>query len=413
MTDDALPVHDLDTAPTAAPPELLSGVRVLDLTTSIAAPYATMLLADLGAEVLKVERPGAGDDSRAWGPPFLDGESLWFLSVNRSKRSITLDITSDPGQEVLHRLVAACDVVVVNMTGRVQRKLGLDRETLTAVRPDLVHVSISGYGLTGAHAGLSGYDLIAEGYSGIMDVTGEAGSPPQKIGAPAADVLAGMDAALGAVSALFDRARTGRGHGVDVSLVESMTRMLTPRIVTYLGSGEVPRRTGAKDSVIAIYQSFDTADRPLTLGLGNDGIWARFWEAVGDPGFGADERFTGNSRRHDHRAEILDRIAAILRQRPRAHWLSLFARARVPAGPIHSVDEVAADPHLRERGMFYRMTRGDTTIPQVGLGIRFDDTAAAPSAPPPVLGADTDDVLHDIAGLSLDEIDGLRDKNVI
>ncbi|OLL76828.1 L-carnitine dehydratase/bile acid-inducible protein F [Pseudonocardia sp. Ae168_Ps1] len=162
----ALPVDDLGTAPTADPPALLSGVRVLDLTTSIAAPYATMLLADLGAEVLKVERPGAGDDSRAWGPPFLDGESLWFLSVNRSKRSITLDITSDPGQEVLHRLVAACDVVVVNMTGRVQRKLGLDREALTAVRPDLVHVSISGYGLTGAHADLSGYDLIAEGYRG-------------------------------------------------------------------------------------------------------------------------------------------------------------------------------------------------------------------------------------------------------
>nr|WP_254850119.1 CoA transferase [Pseudonocardia sp. Ae263_Ps1] len=246
-----------------------------------------------------------------------------------------------------------------------------------------------------------------------MDVTGEAGSPPQKIGAPAADVLAGMDAALGAVSALFDRARTGRGHGVDVSLVESMTRMLTPCIVTYLGSGEVPRRAGAKDSVIAVYQSFDTADRPLTLGLGNDGIWARFWEAVGDPGFGAAGRFVDNSSRSRNREEIVERISAILQQRPRAHWLAVFAQARVPAGPIHSVDEVAADPHLRERGMFYRMERGGTRIPQVGLGIRFDDAAPAPAAPPPALGADTDDVLHDIAGLSRDEIDGLRDKDVI
>ncbi|MCE3554728.1 CoA transferase [Pseudonocardia sp. RS11V-5] len=407
-----LPSHDLDPAPTGRP-GLLSGIRVLDLTTSVAAPYATMLLGDLGAEILKVERPGSGDDSRAWGPPFLDGESLWFLSVNRSKRSVTLDITSAPGQEVLHRLVAACDVVVVNMTGRVQRKLGLDRETLTAVRPDLVHVSISGYGLTGEHAGLSGYDLIAEGYSGIMDVTGAADSPPQKIGAPAADVLAGMDAALGAVSALFDRARTGRGHGVDVSLVESMTRMLAPRLVSYLGSGEVPRRSGGTDSVIAIYQAFETADRPLTLGLGNDGIWARFWASVGDPEFGADPRFRSNSDRREHRAEIVERIAGILRGQSRVHWLGVLAEARVPAGPINSLDEVAADPHLRGRGLFYGIERNGAVIPQVGLGIRFDDAAAGPSAVPPRLGADTDDVLREIAGLSAEEIERLRDKDVV
>jgi crotonobetainyl-CoA:carnitine CoA-transferase CaiB-like acyl-CoA transferase len=386
---------------------------VLDLTTSVAAPYATMLLGDLGAEVIKVEKPKGGDDSRAWGPPFLEGESLWYLSVNRNKKSLALDYANPDGLAALHRLVAVCDVVVVNLVPAVQKKLRVDYATLQAIRPDIVFVSITGFGLTGARAHKTCYDLIAEGYSGIMDITGEADSPPQKIGAPAADLLAGTDAVIGALAALFDRARTGRGHLVDISMVESMTRLLTPRIVTYLGSGEVPRRTGAKDSVIAIYQSFDTSDLPITLGIGNDGIWSRFWDVVGDPDFGADPRFATNALRHRHRPEIVARISALLATQPRAHWLEALERAKVPAGPINRVDEIASDPELIDRGFLYQLARGALHVPQVGLGIGVDGLSATPRLAPPALGEHSEEVLREIAGLDATELGRLREQGVI
>jgi hypothetical protein len=209
---------------------LLAGVRVLDLTTSIAGPYASLLLGDLGAEVIKVERPCVGDDARHWGPPFLDGESLWFLSVNRNKRSLALDYARAEGHALLLELVAQSDVVILNQLPRLQAKLGTDYATLKGAREDLIHVALTGFGLTGERADRPCYDLIAEGFSGVMDLTGEAGGPPQKIGTPAADLLAGSDAALAAVAALLDRQRTGRGHQIDVALVESMTRFMSPRL---------------------------------------------------------------------------------------------------------------------------------------------------------------------------------------
>ena len=247
---DALPVP-------ASPPaaSLLAGVTVIDLTTSIAGPYATMLLADMGARVIKIERPGSGDDCRAWGPPWHEGESLWFLSVNRNKESITLDYSGEAGRKVLHDLVKKADVVIVNLVGRVQKKLGIDYAALQKIRPDLVFVSLTGFGLTGARKDFPCYDLIAEGYSSVMDLTGEADSPPQKVGTPAADLISGMDAAMATLAALFERAKSGKGHHIDIAMVDSMTRFMSPRIVPYLGTGEVPQRTGAKDSVIAVYQA--------------------------------------------------------------------------------------------------------------------------------------------------------------
>jgi crotonobetainyl-CoA:carnitine CoA-transferase CaiB-like acyl-CoA transferase len=408
-----LPLNALPLSPDGTALRFLEGVRVLDLTTSVAAPFGTMMMADLGAEVVKVERRKTGDDSRAWGPPFLDGESLWYLSVNRGKSSITLDYAAPRGREVLHRLVAAADVVVLNVVPRVQKKLGIDYDALRAVRPDLIHVSVTGFGATGQRAELPSYDLIAEGYSGIMDITGEPDSPPQKVGTPAADLLAGMDAVIGTLAALYDRARTGNGHQVDISMYESMARFVGPRIVTYLGSGEVPRRSGARDSVIPVYQAFDTADEPITVGMGNDRLWHRFWEAVGDPGYGADARFSDSPSRLAHRAEIVARIQAILRTMPRDHWLAVLAEARVPSGPINRIDQVAADQGLMERGFLYRMQRGDGVIPQVGLGIRFDDSAAGPGRPPPALGEDTARVLSAWAGFSEEEIAALGQAEIV
>ena len=371
---------------------LLDGIRVVDVTTSIAGPYATMLLSDFGAEVIKVERP-RGDDARAWGPPFLDDQSLWFTSVNRNKKSVVIDARTDQGRADLMALIRTADVYVTNQPPDVQRKLGMDYDTLRGQRDDLVFVSITGFGLTGERAGLTCYDLIAEGHSGVMDITGAAGGGPQKIGTPAADMLAGQDAAMAAMAALFERQRTGQGHLIDVSLVESMTRFLTCRISPYLGSGEVPVRSGGTDSVIAIYQAFETADLPMTLGLGSDAIWQRFWQAVGDPDYGARPEFATNADRRRHRAAIVARIADLLATRTRDAWLETFATARVPAGPINRVDEVSSDRCLQVRGLFYSVAGEGRTVPQIGLGIQVDGRPSMARRAPPLLGDDTEEIL--------------------
>ena len=378
--------------------DLLEGVVVLDLTTSVAGPYAGQLLGDLGATVIKIERPGAGDDCRAWGPPFLDGESLWFVSVNRNKQSVTLDTASAAGRQVLLRMVAKADIVLVNVVARVQRKLGIDHATFAAVKRDLIHVSITGFGLDGDRADLPCYDLIAEGYSGVMDMTGASDGAPQKVGTPAADLLAGEDAALAAVAAIVRKQRTGQGAAIDIALVESMTRFMAPRLVPYLGSGDPLRRSGGTDSVIAIYQVFGTADDPITLGLGNDGIWRRFWAAVGAPERAEEPAHASNAARRTDRARIVEDIAARLKARGRDEWLAIFQAARVPAGPIYRLDEIGEDAALRRRGFVYGFDRGGERVPQVGLGIAVDG-ASEGCRPPPKLGADNDAIFQNWLGL--------------
>ncbi|HEX7072854.1 MAG TPA: CoA transferase [Hyphomicrobiaceae bacterium] len=408
-----LPIARLPVVTPGAGFDLLDGVRVLDLTTSVAGPFATMLLADLGAEVVKIERPGVGDDARAWGPPFLDGQSLWFMSVNRNKRSVALDYSQPEGLGILRDLAARCDVVVINQPARVARKLGVDAAAMRAVREDLIHVSITGFGLDGERADWTCYDLIAEGYSGIMDLTGEMDGEPQKIGTPAADMLAGQDAALATVSALFARMKTGKGRTIDISLVDSMTRFLNCRIVPYLGSGELPRRSGGRDSVIAIYQAFHTADEPITLGLGNDNIWRRFWEAVGEPAYGADPGFATNADRRAKRAEIVAHIQELLLAKSRAHWLAVFRQARVPAGPINRIDEVADDPELQRRGLLYCLAADGRHFPQVGTGFCLDGSSNVPRLPPPRLGEHTAAVLSTLLGLSESRLAALRAAGTI
>lgn len=385
----------------------------MDLTTSIAGPYAGQLLADMGATVVKVEKPRTGDDARAWGPPFLHGESLWFMSVNRGKQSLTLDFSAAQGQEVLRKLIAQCDVILLNLVGRSQRKLGLDAATLRPLNPRLIHVSLTGFGLQGARADLPCYDLIAEGYSGIMDLTGEAQAPAQKVGTPAADMLAGHDAAMAVMAALIRRQREGVGCDIDVSMVESMSRFMAPRLMPYLGSGELSRRSGGRDSVIAIYQVFETGDEPMTLGLGNDAIWKRFWVAVGRPEMSDKKEYASNAQRRTSRPELVEIIAEVLRQKPRSHWLDLFTKARVPAGPIQRLDELANDPALHAAGFIYRTEGPDGPIPQVGLGIRFDGNTEGTAMLPPKLGAHTESILSTWLGCQATEIEQLRAQRVI
>lgn len=394
--------------------DLLSGVRIIDLTTSIAGPSGTMLLADMGAEVIKIERPGGGDDARSWGPPFLDGESLWFASVNRSKKSVALDFSQPAGLDVLYRLVAQADIVFVNLPPRVATKLKVDAAALRAVRPDVIYVSITGFGLSGERADWTCYDLIAEGYSGIMDITGAADGEPQKIGAPAADMLAGQDAAFAAVTALYARRVSGKGRLIDVALVDSMTRFSSCRIASYLGSGELPRRSGGKDSVIAIYQNFETADHPITLALGNDNLWHRFWETVGQAEIADSPGMKTNADRRRHRQAIVAKIAEILREKPRHHWLALFRGARIPAGPINSIAEVVADDALLDRGMFYQLARpGKRTMPQIGTGILLDGDCSLARSAPPALGEHTNEVLSELLGLNEEQRQALAEQNII
>jgi crotonobetainyl-CoA:carnitine CoA-transferase CaiB-like acyl-CoA transferase len=392
---------------------LLEGLRILDMTTSIAGPYATQLLADLGAEVTKIEKVGTGDDTRAWGPPFLDGESLWYISVNRNKASVTLDVSRPEGRAILDDLVRESDVIVLNMMRQVQAKLGLDFERLHSLNPRLIHVSLTGFGVSGARAALPCYDLVAEGYSGVMDLTGEPDSGPQKVGTPAADLLAGQDVALAALAAVIERHRTGKGKQIDVSMVASMVRFMSPRIVPYLGSGERVTRSGGRDSVIAVYQVFDTADEPITLGLGNDAIWQRFWDALGASDFATAQKYRTNAMRREARTEIVDGIQTQLRTRSRAHWLALFAEYRIPAGPINRVDQVVADPQLLGERLFYTVEGKNGLVPQVGLGIKFDGQSAVHRIPPPTLGQDTARILKDRLGLADAKLDELRHEGII
>ncbi|WP_454689729.1 CaiB/BaiF CoA transferase family protein [Achromobacter aloeverae] len=383
---------------------LLEGMRVVDLSTSIAGPYGTQLLADLGATVIKVEKPDGGDDARQWGPPFIDGESPWFLSVNRNKHSVVLDLAAPEGLAVLEKLLEKADVLVVNMNERVQRKLGIDHARLAPRFPRLIHASLTGFGLRGKRADLPCYDLIAEGYSGVMDLTGEAHDDPQKVGTPAADMLAGQDVAMAVLAAYAARERTGRGAQIDVSMQATMTRFMAPRLSSFLSSGELPTRSGGKDSVIAIYQVFDTADRQISLGLGNDAIWRRFWVAVGVPEPGLDPRYASNADRRAHRQEIVEKIAGILRARTRDEWLALFGENRIPAGPINRLDEVAADDELLRQGFLYQAQAANGPIPQVGLGIAIDGRSAAHRKAPPKLGEDTEAILSGMIDLAPDRI---------
>ncbi len=391
----------------------LQGIRVIDFTTSVAGPYGTLLLADLGAEVIKVEKRHVGDDTRSWGPPFLDGESLWFLSMNRNKQSMTIDLTRPEGQRVAHELVRGADVVVLNTAQRVQQKLGLDYATLTALNPRLIHVSVTGFGLEGERADLPCYDLIAEGYSGVMHLTGEAHRPPQKVGTPAADLLSGQVVAMATLAALIERGRTGAGKQIDVSMVATMARFMSPRIVPYLGSGEPPNRSGGTDSVIAIYQVFDTADDPITLGLGNDAIWQRFWSAVGRPAYGQQDGFETNAKRRAARPAIVQAIAELLVTQPRQHWLTLFAQHRIPSGPINTIDQLANDIPLRESGFFFAAQGAAGVIPQVGLGIRFDGDGAVFRSAPPALGQDTERILTEALSMSAACVAGLIDSEIV
>lgn len=399
----------------------LSSIRVLDLSRVLAGPWATQLLADLGADVIKVERPGIGDETRGWAPPYLrdaegrsTGESAYYLAANRNKRSITVDLANAEGQAVVRRLAARSDVVVENFKLGALGRYGLDYPALRELNPRLVYCTITGFGQTGPYRHRAGYDFLVQAMGGLMSVTGEAGGPPMKVGVALTDVLTGMYAATGILAALAARERTGRGQHVDLALLDVQVASLANQATNYLTSGEAPRRLGNAHPNIVPYQSFAASDGELVVAVGNDPQFARLCEAGGLPALAGDPRFATNTERVRNRSALVPLLARMFLARPRAAWVDLLERAGVPCGPINDVAEVFADSHVRARGLRVDQPHPLAgTVATVACPIRLSDTPVEYLAPPPLLGEHTRDVLGAVAGFSEPEIDELRRKGVV
>jgi formyl-CoA transferase len=391
----------------------LDGVRVIDLSRVLAGPYASLLLADMGAEVIKIEEPGRGDDTRAW-PPFQGGEATYFMSVNRGKKSLTLDLKHAEGKVVLRRLLESADVLLENFRPGTLERLGFGYAAARALNPRLVYCSISGFGESGPEAGRPGYDLIVQGESGIMDLTGFPDGPPAKVGNSIADLAAGTMAAHGIVLALFARERTGEGQKVEIAMLEVMAALLTYHGQAYFATGKSPRRRGNQHPSIVPYEVFEAADGYLTVGVANNSLWSRFCQALERPELTSDPRFDTEAKRVEQRETLVPLLGRIFATAPVAHWLGRLAAAGVPAGKIKSVGEALESDHLGARGAIVSLTHPAAgPMRMVGPPIRLHATPGEAAAPAPLLGEHTDEVLAKLLGYPADAIRRLRDEGAV
>ena len=375
----------------------LTGVRVADFSRVLAGPLATMLLADLGADVIKVERPDGGDDTRAWGPPFVGGDAAYFLSLNRNKRSVVLDLQTDQGAARAKRLALSADVVVENFRPGLMARFGLDHDTLVAERPGLVTCSLVAFGEEGESASRPGYDIIVQALSGLMSFTGQPGGEPTKVGVALLDVVCGLYAANAIMAALLERAETGRGRRIVVSLYEASLAGMVNQAANYLLGGLVPGPLGNQHPNIVPYQLFHAADRPFILAAGNDRMFERTCEVLGRPELASDERFSTNAARVRHRDELIPLLAEIFGTRPASEWLSELEGAGVPCSPVLRMDEVFATPEgARMVQVVEDPSRGALKL--VAPPIRLDGEAPPARMPPPRLGEHTDEVLDELGG---------------
>jgi crotonobetainyl-CoA:carnitine CoA-transferase CaiB-like acyl-CoA transferase len=332
-------------------PGPLDGITVLDLTRVLSGPYCTMVLGDLGARVLKVEHPGRGDDTRHWGPPFVSGESTYFLSINRNKESVAVDFKTEEGRGVVHALAARADVIVENFRPGTLARVGLDAATLTARHPRLVYCSISGYGQTGPRRDEPGYDAVIQAEGGLMSITGAPDGPPYRLGVAITDIVTGLFAAQGILAALFVRERRGRGQTLDIGMLDATAALLTYQAAIRFATGQSPPRLGNRHPNIVPYETFDVADGDLVIAVGNDEIWRRFVEAIDLGALAGDPRFATNSGRVTHYEALKPELDRALGRRTRADWTERFTQARVPCGSVRDVAEVLDDPQLAARGM--------------------------------------------------------------
>lgn len=392
----------------------LAHIKVLDLSRVLAGPTCTMVLGDLGAEIIKVERPQSGDDTRTWGPPFTNGESTYYLSCNRNKKSITLNLKSKRGQEIATTLAAASDVLVENLLPGALDEFGLGYDALKQINPRLIYCSITGFGQNGPYRDRPGYDLLVQAMGGVMSITGEPDGEPMKVGVAISDVTSGLYATIGILAALAAREKTGQGERIDISLLDSTVSWLANVASAHLVTGERPKRYGNAHASIVPYQAFPVRDGYIVIAVGNDGQWQRFCEAVERPDLAADERFRTNPQRVQARGVLIPMLEELLISQPGAYWLERLERAEVPAAPVNSLDRVFTDPQVLARDM--RVEAQHPTIgrlPMVGSPLKLASLPKRPMSPPPLLGQHTDEVLQKVLGLSRMEIDELRRGGVI
>ncbi len=389
-------------------------MRVLDLSRILAGPFATMTLADLGAEVIKVESPGRGDDTRFWGPPFLEGESTYFMSVNRSKLGVTLDFKHPRGRELLFRLLDRSDVLIENFRAGVLERQGLGYEALSRRYPKLVYCSISGYGHTGPRSQEPGFDAMIQGESGLMSLTGAPDGPPYKVGASIADILAGMYAVQGILAALFQRESSGRGRKIDISLLDSMVSALTYQSAIFLATGRTPQRMGNKHPSIAPYETFEAADGYFTLGVTTDPHWRLFCRELELPDLESDPRYASVAGRVCNYDELREKLDRLFRTRPVAWWMKRLRNAGIPCGEVRSVAQALSDPQLEARNMVLELLHASAgPIRVTGSPIKMSGEAELRATPPPTHGQHNREVFCGILGLSEEELDSLARQDVI
>lgn len=393
----------------------LAGIRVIDQTQALAGPYCTMMLGDLGADVIKIERPGVGDQSRQWGPPYIQDQSTYYLAVNRNKRGMTLNVAADEGRTILHQLIESADVFVTNLaTRRSLQKYGLDYDTLRQINPRLVYASISGYGRTGPRADQPGYDLVAQAEAGTMSLTGEVDGAPMRFLSPMADLTCGLFTLIGILSALYAREKTGQGQFLDQSLQEGQITWLDNYAGEYFATGKAPQRMGNRHPQIAPYEAVQGSDGDwFILGVGSDNVWQSFCKLVGRDDLATDARFIENASRVVHYEALMPAIRDIIKTRPVDAWLKDLREAGVPAGRINTIDEALSDEHLIERGMIIELEHPMLgAIKSLATPIHMSGTPLIYRKPPPLLGEHTQAVLTEL-DYDAAQIQALREQGVI
>ena len=399
----------------------LTGFRVLDLSRILAGPWASQMLADLGAEVIKIERPGNGDDTRGWGPPYMPdqsgnatGEAAYFHAANRGKQSVCIDMSQPAGQQLIQQLAAHCDVFIENFKVGGLKKYGLDYANMKRINPGLVYCSITGFGQSGPYAARAGYDFMIQAMGGMMSVTGEADGPPMKIGVALADVLTGLYAANAIQAALIHQQKSGAGQYIDMALLDVQVATLANQAMNFLASGVSPQRRGNSHPNIVPYQAFQTGDGHIILAIGNDAQFERFCKLAGRGELAADTRFRSNSDRVRYRDVLVPRVAAIMLQKSSADWLVALNAEGIPCGPINDIEQVFADPQVQHRGLQLELDHPDAgKVASVANPIKMSLTPLQYDRAPPLLGQHTGEVLTRLLGLDAQEISCLQQDNII
>ncbi|MGH7845942.1 MAG: CaiB/BaiF CoA transferase family protein [Candidatus Binatia bacterium] len=392
----------------------LDGVRVLDLTRVLAGPYCTMFLGDLGAEVVKVEQPGSGDDTRGWGPPFAGDESAYFLCVNRNKKSVTVDLKTDEGVDLVRRLAASADVLIENFRPGTMKRLGLGDKNLRSLNPKLIYASLSGFGADGPMNGVPGYDLIVQAWGGLMSITGTPDGEPTKVGVAIIDIVAGLMLGKSIVAALYAREKLGVGQKIDTSLLEAEVACLINVGSNYLVDGKIPGRWGNAHPSIVPYQSFPTSDGHLVLGVASEGIWRRFCDVIGRVELAEDPRFAKNSDRVENREALIAILCEIFLRRRTDEWIGVLNDASVPCGPVQSIDQVFSAPQVIQRKMLVEVEHPTAgAVRMAGIPVKFSTTPASIRLPPPLLGQHTEEVLSSWLKMAKEEIAELKGKGVV